>query len=90
MFHVTYRILQSVMSEKVRKIYKKITVYLCSSPADGATYQYNYQLSLTDPRDKIMLYTELDNLCNKLRWLSVGAGRYCQLSLPTTVKFITL
>ena len=39
-----------------------------------------YQLSLIDPRDKIVLYTELDNLRDKLQRSSVGARRYCQLS----------
>jgi len=39
-----------------------------------------YQLSLIEPRDKIVLYTELDDLCDKLQWSSVGARRYCQLS----------
>jgi len=49
-----------------------------------------YQLSLIGPRDKIVLYTELDDLCDKLQWSSVGAGRYYKLSWPTTAQFITL
>ena len=39
----------------------------------------NYQLSLTDRHDKIVLY-----------WPSVGDLRYYQLSWQTTVQFITL
>jgi len=39
-----------------------------------------YQPSLMDPRDKIVLYTKLDDLCDKLRWSSVGARRYYRLS----------
>ena len=39
-----------------------------------------YQLSLTDPRDKIVLQTELDDQCDNLEWSSVGARKYCQLS----------
>jgi len=38
------------------------------------------QLSLIEPRDKIALYAELDYLCDKLHWSSVGARRYYQLS----------
>ena len=30
------------------------------------------------------------DLCDKLQWSSVVARRYCQLSSPTTVQFITL
>ena len=39
-----------------------------------------YQLSLTDPRDKIVLQTELDDLGDKLQWSSVGAQRDYQLT----------
>ena len=39
-----------------------------------------YQLSLIDPRDKIVLYTELDDLPDKLQWSRVGVRRYYQLS----------
>jgi len=39
-----------------------------------------YQLSLIDPRDKIVQQTELDDLCDKLQWSSVGARRFYQLS----------
>jgi len=39
-----------------------------------------YQLSLIDPFDKIVLQTELGDLCDKLQWLSVGARRYYRLS----------
>jgi len=44
--------------------------------------QHDYQLllSLTDPRDNIVLLTELNDLCDRLQWPSVGARRYCQLS----------
>jgi len=41
---------------------------------------YKYQLSLIDPRDKIMLYTELYDLCDELQCSSVGARRYYHLS----------
>jgi len=37
-------------------------------------------LSLTDPRDKIVLWTELEDLCDKPS--SVGARRYYQLDGP--------
>ena len=49
-----------------------------------------YQLSLIDPRDKTVLSTELDDLCDrpKLQWSSVGARMHCQLSWPTVVQFI--
>jgi len=33
-----------------------------------------YQLSLIDPRDKIVLQTELDDLCDKLEWSSAELG----------------
>jgi len=49
-----------------------------------------YQLSLIVPRDKIVLQRELDDLCDKQQWSSVGAPRYYLLSWPTTVQFITL
>jgi len=39
-----------------------------------------YQLSLIDPRDKIVQQTELDDLCDKLQWSSVGARGFYQLS----------
>ena len=39
---------------------------------------------------RIVLQTELVDLCDKLQWSSVGARRYCQPSRPTTVQFITL
>ena len=35
-----------------------------------------YQLSPIDPRDGIVLLTELDNHCDKLQRSSVGARRY--------------
>jgi len=41
---------------------------------------YKYQLLLIDPRDKIVLWTAVDGLCDKLHWSSVGALRYYQLS----------
>jgi len=41
--------------------------------------QNKYQLSLIDPRDEIVLETELDDHCDKLQRSSVGARRYCQL-----------
>ena len=34
--------------------------------ATGTLDENNYQLSLTDPRDKIVLWTELDELCDKI------------------------
>jgi len=37
---------------------------------------HDYQLSLTDPRDKIVL----NDLCDEQQWSSVGARRYYQLS----------
>ena len=40
--------------------------------------------------DKIVLYTEVDDLCDKLQWSKVGARRYYKLSWPTTAQFITL
>ena len=49
-----------------------------------------YQLLLIDPRDGILLQTELDDHCDKLQRSSVGARRCCQLSWPTSVQFITL
>ena len=39
-----------------------------------------YQLLLIDPRDKIVLQTELDDHCDKLQRSSVGSWRYYQLS----------
>ena len=49
--------------------------------------QNNYQLSLTDPRDKIVLYTELDDLCDKLVFCIVSCLYLClrccvSVSLP--------
>jgi len=44
------------------------------------TKPYKYQLSLIDRRDRAVLLTELDDLCYKLQWSSVGARRHCQLS----------
>ena len=34
--------------------------------AYDAAFRNKYQLSLIDPRDKIVLWTELDDLCDKL------------------------
>ena len=45
---------------------------------------------VSDPRDRTVLRIELDVHCNKLQRSSIGARRYCQLSRPTTVEFITL
>ena len=46
---------------------------------------WSYQLSpLINPRNGIMLQTELDDHCDKLQRSSVGARRYCQLSWSTT------
>jgi len=42
-----------------------------------------YQLSLIDPRNRIVL------CCYKLQRSSVGARRYCQLSWQTTIRDIT-
>ena len=39
--------------------------------------QNNYRLSLTDPRDKIVLYTELDDLCDKLAFCIVSCLYLC-------------
>ena len=50
----------------------------------------NEPTSLIDPRDKIVLWTELDDLCDRLQWSSVGARRYYQLSWPTTVQSDTV
>ena len=49
-----------------------------------------YQLSLIDPRDKIVLQTELDDLCDKLQRSSVGVLNYYRLCWPTTPQFSTL
>ena len=46
-----------------------------------------YQLPLVDPRDGIVLQTELDDQCDKL---AIDSRRYCQLSSQTTIQFITL
>ena len=43
-----------------------------------------------DPHDNVVLWTALDDLCDKLQWSSVGARRYYQLSWSTTAQFITL
>ena len=44
-----------------------------------ATRLNKYRLSLVDPRDRIVLWTELDDLCDKLQRSTVGARRHCQL-----------
>jgi len=45
-----------------------------------------YQLSLNDPRDGIVLRTDLDDHCDKLQRSSVGAQR----CWPTTVQIIII
>ena len=40
--------------------------------------------------DKIVCKTQVDDLCDKLQWLNVGARRYYKLSWLTTAQFITL
>jgi len=45
-----------------------------------ATTTNTYHLSLADPRDGIVLQTELNDHCQKLQRSSIGARRYCQLS----------
>ena len=46
--------------------------------------------TVANGRDGIVLWTELDDYCDKLQRSSVGARMYCQNSQPTTVQFITL
>jgi len=48
----------------------------------------NYQLSLMNPRDTIVLWAELADHSNTIQRSSVGARGYSQLSWPTTVQFI--
>jgi len=54
-----------------RSVICLVSNYLCLR----ARLCQKYQLSLIDPRDKIVLQTELDDLCDKLQWSSVAARR---------------
>ena len=49
--------------------------YLCRFP------QVSNPLSLMDPRDKIVLWTELNEHCDKLQRSNIRVRRYCQLKL---------
>jgi len=53
---------------------------LLRQTVDNKGKDNKYQLSLIGPRDKIVLLTELDDLCDKLQWSSVGARMYYKLS----------
>jgi len=74
---------------------KKVSLWtrcrsLCNSSKRRSYTIDKYQLSLIDPRDRIVPQTELNDLCDKLQWSSVAARRCYQLSWPTTIQFSTL
>ena len=63
--------------------HKLVNIYSTAPflPRDDVQIPSNkYRLSLIDPGDKIVLQTQLDDLCDKLQWSSVGVRRYYQVS----------
>jgi len=56
------------------------TSHCTSTPSPPPVKTYKCRLSLIDPRDKLVLWTELDDLSDKLQWSSVATRRYYQLS----------